>query len=79
MTDAERIKVIVETFRFLGDGWLKDDEECKWAEEMAAAIEGFDFHGGRFCCPLCQEVRCDDNCPLLPIREAAREAAGDAE
>jgi hypothetical protein len=71
MTEAERIAVVVDTLRFLGDGWLETEADCQWARETADAIEREAtsewFHA---CCPLCSEVTCDDNCPLRLVREA---------
>lgn len=39
------------------------DELC----QIASAVEGLDDDD--VCCPVCEEVRCDEGCPLEGIRK----------
>lgn len=67
MTREERVQVVVETMRFLSAGWLDNTEDQEWAAGEAEIIAGTDFSDS-VCCPLCQEITCDNNCPLAPVR-----------
>lgn len=63
----DRLNAIVETLRFLSDGCMTDPADNRWLGERADEIESDDWRH-RASCPLCSEIRCDDNCPMLPIR-----------
>ena len=72
MSAQERIAAVVETLRFCADGWVNDadidgGDNQRWLRKTADEIETTD-PAAWWCCPLCQEVECDDNCPLLPVR-----------
>jgi hypothetical protein len=65
--DVARITAIRDTIRWLWFMALPDDaeERCGWLKEMVADLEPpVDLSG----CPLCQEIECDDLCPLGEIR-----------
>ena len=69
-----RALIVAETLRFLA-GWLvTDDEEHeqgKYLLETALDIEHAVAGGyiGEPTCPLCQEMRCDEGCPLAPLQK----------
>lgn len=53
--------------------WLGDDEDMRMLRDAAEAIcaeadSGQLFDGTDGCCPFCEEVTCDDGCPLQPLR-----------
>lgn len=58
---------VIATLRFLGDDWLPPSSAMivsEYADELET--HGPDRRG---CCPVCQEVECDDNCPVRPYRQ----------
>lgn len=56
------LDTIVKTLRFLAAGWLETDGDRQWVTEVADEIEAGRLDTG--VCPLCQEVECDEDCPL---------------
>jgi len=64
-----RANVVVDTLRFLAQGWIASEEDREWCLDAADQIEGYDFEEGGWVCPLCQEVVCDAGCPLESLRE----------
>jgi hypothetical protein len=61
--------------RFLANGWVgtRDPDSLDWDENarylLAAADElEHTAPGDWICCPMCQEVLCDEGCPVLPMR-----------
>lgn len=61
---ADRQRTIAETLTWLAETWPGD-----WGDSllvMAADVRR-DLTE-RVCCPLCQEIRCDDDCPLREER-----------
>lgn len=55
---------VAATLRFLAGGWVElSDADRQWCAEKAVEIEHHDFTDS-WCCPLCEEVECDDDCPL---------------
>lgn len=53
----------------------------RWLADVATEWEAGDLEGmavavgresERACCPLCQEIGCDDDCPLVGARETNR-------
>lgn len=44
--------------------WLPDEQQALLLE----AAEGAETHWDGACCPVCQEVWCDDGCPLEEVR-----------
>lgn len=60
--------VVARALRFLaGHGW-----ELWTPEELRAVADRIDAEvaeGESWSCPVCQEVECDDGCPLRPWRE----------
>lgn len=45
------------------------DSEQEWLD-LASQVEGLE---SGWACPMCQEVTCDDDCPLEPVRAALGE------
>jgi hypothetical protein len=65
MTSAERCEVVLETIKHLG--WVTDHNgESMFADVIWTMehVEPADWD----CCPLCEEVVCDDGCPLYSVR-----------
>lgn len=44
----------------------REDEAREWYE-IAAEVEQHDYSDS-WCCPLCEEMTCDNGCPLEPLR-----------
>lgn len=77
---SDRREAIAETLTYLaGAGLLPDGDQCgadrfhaltaKEATEVAAAVLALE--ADEACCPLCQEVTCDEGCPVQPLRSDA--------
>lgn len=64
-TGSARVQVVAETLRFLADGWVRDEDDQRWLRDVAEQIER---ELTPDCCPLCEEIVCDDHCPLAPVR-----------
>ena len=60
---------VVATLEFLTHDWLENDGDIEYLKGALDMIQ----HGPSewTCCPLCQEVECDSDCPLLPLRDNA--------
>jgi hypothetical protein len=52
------------TFRYLAQ-WFGDEEQRAALLEMAEAAEHLDDD---MTCPVCEEMTCDEGCPLEPVR-----------
>jgi hypothetical protein len=72
MTDIPpELAVIAATLRTAAD-WLPDDHR-EMLRETAQGVESCtDSYSLSFCCPVCQEVHCDEGCPLEHVRKALR-------
>lgn len=75
---AAIVKAVADTFREIQSWGVELPGES--GTEMAAMVEG-DLS---WCCPVCQEVECDSDCPLAPARAVLggltlNQPAGDAE
>lgn len=46
------------------------ESTCDELLEIARQVEQLDV-ADDFCCPVCEEVTCDDGCPLEPVRVSA--------
>lgn len=67
MSDADpTAATVAATLRTIA-GWF-DAEQRQQLRDVAEDVE-LDPLGA--CCPLCQEVTCDEGCPLQSVREAA--------
>lgn len=50
-------------------GWTDDSAaQCEF-HSLADQVEAVD--GTEVCCPCCEEVLCDGDCPLAPVRGSA--------
>lgn len=64
---------IAATLRFLASGWIRNaddpssEDDRRWLRETADQIEHTTPEDW-WCCPLCEETRCDEGCPLAPLR-----------
>lgn len=64
---SETVQTVLATLRTVAEQ-LRDDRDRAAVAETAEQIE----HGlDDACCPLCQEVTCDDGCPLRADRAIA--------
>lgn len=65
---SERAAIVKDTLRFLASGLpFLDEDDRRWLADVAEQMEHQD-PAEATCCPLCEEVRCDDGCPLEPLR-----------
>lgn len=58
------VAVVAATLRKVSDQ-QRCDADREELVSVAAAVEA-DWDGA--CCPVCQEVACDDDCPLVEVR-----------
>lgn len=65
MTD---LPTVIATLRFLTGGWLQSDDDTAHYRGVADQLERLDPDDWG-ACPLCQEVDCDDGCPIAPHRQ----------
>lgn len=63
MSDATR-KTVAATLRSVA-AWCDTDRDRDELYNMATAVEAGDDDD---CCPVCQEVTCDEDCPLVEVR-----------
>jgi len=59
-------KIVAATLR-TASGWIKDEGDRILLIESAAEIADSDLS---WCCPMCDEIACDDGCPLAEVRAA---------
>lgn len=74
MTDATALQSILaqtliraavsDTLRIVADWGPTSPEELR---SVAEAVDAMVVEQG-LCCPVCQEVHCDDDCPLESVR-----------
>lgn len=67
-----RIGLVIETLRFLADGWVGDvvnpeDSDRKWLRGVAEQLALDPDPSNWGCCPLCEETICDSGCPLATL------------
>lgn len=69
MADDPIISAVAATLRQVAEWGLSFDNGPARAEllEVAGQVERLAESDG-LCCPLCEEVECDDDCPLSAIR-----------
>jgi hypothetical protein len=62
------VTAVVATLRYASN-WLDNEAESQMLLDTADHIEqhGSDLPGS-LSCPMCEEVRCDEDCPLASIR-----------
>ena len=76
------INATAATLAYLA-GWPGTDEQRAVLRETARAV--LSVSRDDICCPVCQEIQCDSDCPLYPVRLAwgcwvtSRPAAADPE
>lgn len=64
---SDTVETVVATLRLVAEQ-VRDDRDRAALTEAAEQIE----HGlDDACCPLCEEVTCDDGCPLRAARAIA--------
>jgi hypothetical protein len=67
--DRAVIDAVARTLRYISC-WADEDRAAPELIELAGIIEREYVGGdGGGCCPVCQEVTCDDGCPLKPVRD----------
>ena len=73
--ERERVRTaVVETLRYARVNWMTADrspQEWRIAEDLESAetlTRNWDMAPG-WCCPFCEEVTCDGDCPLARVRE----------
>lgn len=55
-------EIVAKVLRQLAE-WSDDDRSPQALIQLAEIVEAEDYTAG-WCCPMCQEVQCDDGCPL---------------
>jgi hypothetical protein len=70
--ERERVRTaVVETLRYARVYWVPEDARAlTFVEDLASAEEltrSWDMEPG-WCCPFCEEVECDSDCPLAGVR-----------
>lgn len=73
--DAVQVHAVARTLRWVATG-LRDDREdhprlWAWWEDLSQLAEVLERGGVAAlegCCPACQEVGCDEDCPLAEVR-----------
>ena len=74
LRERERTRgAVVATLRYARVYW-DGSELPDMMAEAEAQVRGWDMAPG-WCCPFCEEIQCDDDCPLATLR---REIDGDA-
>lgn len=66
-------ETVIATLRTAAE-WMERDTDRAMMLEAAERAE-LDWDGA--CCPVCEEVTCDDGCPLNRVRTAIRQGRGD--
>lgn len=68
MTEQIHVAIVAATAATLRQvaGWGVGDDLEKDFYELATALGTWKSDG--MCCPMCQEVECDEGCPLEPVR-----------
>lgn len=67
MNREETLEVVARTLHMAAD-WYPFTDHAAELHEVAEAVERSDEDSLGMCCPVCEEVRCDDHCPLENIR-----------
>jgi hypothetical protein len=65
--DKARLQATARTLRSVAT-WLGDDKERATLVTVAEEVESATEDSLGDVCPVCQEVLCDDDCPLEPVR-----------
>lgn len=70
--DSPVVTAVVRTLRYTAQ-WREDDRSRRAFVQLAQVVEAEYERGdvADWCCPICQEVECDDDCPLAVIRGTA--------
>lgn len=61
-------EIVAATLRTASE-WIKDKGDRILLIEAAANVAGSDLG---WCCPMCEEILCDEGCPLAEIRAAVQ-------
>jgi hypothetical protein len=64
MTDRD---TIVKVLRHLAGGWVGSRADQSWLRRAADEVEQTS-PSDMATCPLCEEVACDEDCPMEPHR-----------
>lgn len=74
--EDERVRTaVVATLRYVRVSWSIGGADgdfrvrADFLEEAEQLTRNWTIEGG-WCCPFCEEVTCDDDCPLAPMRGA---------
>jgi len=58
---------------------VSEQQQCEADQrELALVAEQVEGDWDEACCPLCQEVTCDEDCPLWSVRQSLAEQGYDA-
>jgi hypothetical protein len=68
MKTPPEIATVVATLRTVA-GWMPEDQRQTLYEVADQTEATWDD----LCCPVCEEVTCDDGCPLQHVRAALRD------
>lgn len=71
--EHERIRTAVaDAMRYARVNWVPESSRsATFVEDLASAeeaVRAWDMEPG-WCCPFCEEVTCDDDCPFAGMRE----------
>lgn len=70
MSDAKelraRLAIVASTLRY--GAWSVPEENRAALNELAAEVERSDAESLAWACPVCEETRCDEGCPLADVR-----------
>jgi hypothetical protein len=58
--------VVAATIRTVA-GWISSDQDRDLLHSAAEQVER-DPGPDSICCPLCEEIACDDGCPMETVR-----------
>lgn len=75
--DAATIAATIGALEYAASLASAHDQE-ELARQLYDARDGtkwFALHGDNGCCPVCEEVDCDEGCPLEPLRSVRRDVS----
>lgn len=69
----EQVAVVARTLRWVAGSLIErggeEEDSGRWYAEIAEELERDGVAAlGHGCCPACQEVVCDEDCPLALVR-----------
>lgn len=65
---TERQDAVAKTLRYVAS--VSDEAQARWMYDLAEEVEN-SKPSDWWACPVCEEVICDEGCPLEPLRRDA--------